>query len=40
MDSGKTPVPGHTRRLHRPSTVPAHLPRRRIEIDVPDVEKQ
>src|SRR5579864_1083641 len=41
MDSGETPVRGHTRR--RPTgrrPLPAHLPRRRVEIDVPDPEKQ
>lgn len=41
MDSGETPVRGHARR--RPTgrrPLPAHLPRRRIEIDVSDVEKQ
>jgi transposase len=40
MDSGDTPVHGHTRR--RPSgrrPLPAHLPRRRVEIDVADTEK-
>ena len=34
MDSGETPVRGHTR--HRPTgrrPLPAHLPRRRVEID-------
>jgi transposase len=41
MDSGETPVRGHTRRPptgRRP--VPAHLPRRRVELDLPDAEKQ
>jgi transposase len=41
MDSGETPVRGHTRR--RPTgrrPLPAHLPRRRVEIDVPEAEKQ
>src|SRR6266849_5821868 len=41
MDSGETPVRGHTRR--RPTgrrPLPAHLPRRRVECDVPEVEKQ
>jgi transposase/uncharacterized coiled-coil protein SlyX len=41
MDSGDTPVRGHTRR--RPTgrrPLPGHLPRRRIEIDVPDADKQ
>jgi transposase len=41
MDSGETPVRGHTRR--RPTgrrPLPAHLPRRRLEIDIPEVEKQ
>ena len=40
MDSGDTPVRGHTRR--RPTgrrPLPGHLPRRRIEIDVPEVDK-
>ncbi|HXF45445.1 MAG TPA: IS66 family transposase [Burkholderiaceae bacterium] len=40
MDSGDTPVRGHTRR--RPTgrrPLPAHLPRQRVEIDVPDSEK-
>jgi transposase len=40
MDSGETPVRGHTRR--RPTgrrPLPAHLPRRRVELDVPDAEK-
>jgi transposase len=41
MDSGETPVRGHTRR--RPTgrrPLPAHLPRRRVEIDISDTEKQ
>jgi transposase len=41
MDSGDTPVRGHTRR--RPTgrrPLPAHLPRRRLEIDVADADKQ
>jgi len=41
MDSGETPVRGHTR--HRPTgrrPLPAHLPRRRVEIDVPEAEQQ
>ncbi|MGH6950454.1 MAG: IS66 family transposase [Vitreimonas sp.] len=41
MDAGDTPVRGHTRR--RPSgrrPLPGHLPRRRVEIDVPDADKQ
>src|SRR6266851_4627559 len=41
MDSGDTPVRAHERR--RPTgrrPLPAHLPRRRIELDVPDAEKQ
>jgi hypothetical protein len=41
MDSGDTPVRGHTRR--RPTgrrPLPAHLPRRRVEIDIPGPEKQ
>jgi len=41
MDSGETPVRGHTRR--RPTgrrPLPAHLPRRRVEIDIADAEKQ
>jgi transposase len=40
MDSGETPVRGHGRR--RPTgrrRLPAHLPRRRVEIDVPDTDK-
>ncbi len=40
MDSGETPVRGHTRR--RPTgrrPLPAHLPRRRVEIDIADAEK-
>jgi transposase len=41
MDSGETPVRGHTRR--RPTgrrPLPAHVPRRRVEIDISDAEKQ
>jgi transposase len=41
MDSGDTPVRGHTRR--RPTgrrPLPAHLPRRRVEIDISEAEKQ
>src|SRR5947199_5479270 len=41
MDSGETPVRGHQRR--RPTgrrPLPAHLPRRRVEIDLPDADKQ
>src|SRR5216684_3448177 len=41
MDSGETPVRGHTRRQptgRRP--LPAHLPRRRVEIDIADADKQ
>jgi transposase len=41
MDSGETPVRGHRRR--RPTgrrPLPAHLPRRRIEIDLSEAEKQ
>jgi transposase len=41
MDSGETPVRGHQRR--RPTgrrPLPAHLPRRRIEIDVAEADKQ
>jgi len=41
MDSGETPVRGHLRR--RPTgrhPLPAHLPRRRIEIDVPEADKR
>jgi transposase len=41
MDSGETPVRGHARR--RPTgrrPLPSHLPRRRVEIDVPDLAKQ
>ena len=40
MDSGETPVQGHQRRLptgRRP--LPAHLPRRRVEVDVPEADK-
>lgn len=40
MDSGDTPVRGHTRR--RPTgrrPLPGHLPRRRLEIDVPDADQ-
>jgi transposase len=40
MDSGETPVRGHARR--RPTgrrPLPAHLPRRRVAIDVPDADK-
>jgi transposase len=40
MDSGETPVRGHTRR--RPTgrrPLPAHLPRRRVEIDVAEAAK-
>src|SRR5882762_11736901 len=41
MDSGDTPVREHQRRRstgRRP--LPAHLPRRRVEIDVPDADRQ
>jgi transposase len=41
MDAGDTPVRGHTRRHpsgRRP--LPAHLPRQRVEIDVPEHDKQ
>lgn len=41
MDSGETPVRGHTRR--RPTgrrPLPAHLPRQRVVIDLSDAEKQ
>jgi transposase/uncharacterized coiled-coil protein SlyX len=41
MDSGETPVRGHTRR--RPTgrrPLPAHLPRHRVEIDISEAEKQ
>jgi transposase len=41
MDSGETPVRGHTRR--RPTgrrPLPTHLPRRRVEIDLADADKQ
>ncbi len=41
MDSGETPVRGHTRR--RPTgrrPLPAHLPRRRVEIDIAEADKQ
>jgi len=40
MDSGEAPVRGHVRRRstgRRP--LPAHLPRQRVEVDVPDTEK-
>jgi transposase len=40
MDSGETPVRAHARR--RPSgrrPLPAHLPRRRVEVDVADADK-
>jgi transposase len=40
MDSGETPVRGHARR--RPTgrrPLPAHLPRHRVEIDLPETEK-
>jgi transposase len=40
MDSGDTPVRGHARR--RPTgrrPLPTHLPRQRVEIDVPDRDK-
>ena len=42
MDSGETPVRGHARR--RPSTgrrpLPMHLPRRRVEVEVPEADRQ
>jgi transposase len=41
MDSGETPVRGHTRR--RPTgrrPLPAHVPRRRVEIDIAEADKQ
>jgi len=41
MDSGETPVRGHARRTptgRRP--LPAHLPRRRVEIDIAEAEKR
>ena len=41
MDSGETPVRGHARR--RPSgrrPLPGHLPRRRVDIDVSESDKQ
>jgi transposase len=41
MDSGETPVQGYVRRT-KPSgsrPLPAHLPRRRVEIDVSEAEK-
>ena len=40
MDSGETPVRGHERR--RPTgrrPLPVHLPRQRVDIDVPDADK-
>src|SRR5438477_5977251 len=41
MDSGETPVRGHSRR--RPTgrrPLPAHLPRKRVEIDIAEADKQ
>jgi transposase len=41
MDSGETPVRAHTRQ--RPTgrrPLPAHLPRRRVEVDVAEAQKQ
>jgi transposase len=41
MDSGETPGRGYRRR--RPTgrrPLPAHLPRRRVELDVPEADKQ
>jgi transposase len=41
MDAGDTPVRGHQRR--RPTgrrPLPSHLPRRRVEIDVADADKE
>jgi transposase len=41
MDSGETPVRGHIRR--RPTgrrPLPAHVPRRRVEIDIAEADKQ
>lgn len=41
MDSGETPVRSHSRR--RPTgrrPLPTHLPRRRVEIDIADADKQ
>jgi transposase len=40
MDSGETPVRGHTRRRstgRRP--LPAHLPRRHVELEVADADR-
>src|SRR5690606_29689798 len=42
MDSGERPGPEKRRRARRPTgrrPLPAHLPRRRVEIDVPDADK-
>jgi transposase len=42
MDSGERPGPEKRRRARRPTgrrPLPAHLPRRRVEIDVPEVDK-
>jgi hypothetical protein len=40
MDSGDTPVREHTRRPTGRRPLLAHLPRQRVEIDVPDTDKQ
>jgi transposase len=42
MDSGERPGPARRRRARRPTgrrPLPAHLPRRRVEIDVPEADK-
>lgn len=42
MDSGERPGPEKRRRARRPTgrrPLPAHLPRRRVEIDVPEADK-
>lgn len=42
MDSGERPGPEKRRRARRPTgrrALPAHLPRRRVEIDVPEADK-
>ena len=40
MDSGETPVRGHTRRRSTGrQPLPAHLPRQRVEVDVPEADK-
>jgi len=42
MDSGERPGPDKRRRARRPGgrrPLPAHLPRRRVEVDVPEADK-